>query len=122
MSLKLLLVFAVTEFLLSLTPGLAVLLVFSQGIESGFSPSLRGAAGILTGNAIYFFLCAFGLGTLLLASATLFEIIRWLGIAYLVLTGIRLEERLAPLWAGQILNGKLSASHNECLCREIHSS
>ena len=90
MSLKLLLIFTVTEFLLSLTPGPAVLLVVSQGVESGFRPSLRGVAGILTGNAIYFFLSALGLGALLLASATLFQIIKWLGIAYLILSGVTL--------------------------------
>ncbi len=89
-SLKLLLIFAITEFFLSLTPGPAVLLVVSQGVESGFRPSLRGVAGILTGNALYFFLSALGLGALLLASVTLFQIIKWLGIAYLILTGVRL--------------------------------
>ena len=90
MSLKLLLIFAVTEFLLSLTPGPAVLLVVSQGITAGFKPSLRGTLGILTGNAIYFVLSAVGLSALLMASATLFQIIKWLGIAYLILTGIRM--------------------------------
>lgn len=90
MSLKLILVFALTEFLLCLTPGPAVLLVVSQGVTAGFKPSLRGTLGILAGNAIYFFLSALGLGALLLASAPLFQIIKWLGIAYLILTGIRM--------------------------------
>lgn len=90
MSLKLLLVFAVTEFLLSLTPGPAVLLVVSQGMTAGFKPSLRGTLGILTGNAVYFVLSALGLSALLMASATLFQLIKWLGIAYLILTGIRM--------------------------------
>jgi homoserine/homoserine lactone efflux protein len=96
MSLKLLLVFAVTEFLLSLTPGPAVLLIVSQGVTAGFRLSLQGAVGILTGNAIYFFLSALGLGTLLLASTTLFQIIKWLGIAYLILTGIRMLFSKSP--------------------------
>ena len=60
MPLKLLLVFAVTEFLLSLTPGPAVLLSVSQGITAGLKPRLRGTLGILTGNAIYFVLSALG--------------------------------------------------------------
>jgi hypothetical protein len=51
MSLEVLLVFAVTEFLLSLTPGPAVLLVISQGMRYGFAPSIRGALGILTLNS-----------------------------------------------------------------------
>jgi homoserine/homoserine lactone efflux protein len=75
MSIRLLLIFAITEFLLCLTPGPAVLLVVSQGLKSGFKSSLRGTAGILTGNAIYFALSALGLGALLMSSATLFQII-----------------------------------------------
>ena len=90
MTLKLLLIFAVTEFLLSMTPGPAVLLVVSQGMKFGFASSIRGTLGILTGNAIYFALSAAGLGALLIASATLFEVIRWVGVAYLVYVGVRM--------------------------------
>lgn len=90
MTLKLLLIFAVTEFLLSMTPGPAVLLVVSQGMKFGFASSIRGTLGILTGNAIYFALSAAGLGALLIASATLFEMIRWIGVAYLVYVGVKM--------------------------------
>jgi homoserine/homoserine lactone efflux protein len=90
MSLKLLLVFAIAEFLLSLTPGPAVFLVVSQGMKAGFKPGLRGTFGILTGNAIYFALSALGLGALLMASATLFQITKWLGVAYLIFIGLKM--------------------------------
>jgi threonine/homoserine/homoserine lactone efflux protein len=89
-------VYAVTEFLLSLTPGPAVLLVISQGLKAGFKPSLRGTLGILTGNAIYFALSAFGLGALLLASAALFQVIKYLGAAYLVYLGLRMLISRSP--------------------------
>ena len=98
MSLRLLLVFAVTEFLLCLTPGPAVLLVVSQAVKNGFKSSLKGAAGILTANALYFALSALGLGALLMSSATLFQIIKWVGAAYLVFIGLKMlliRERLA---------------------------
>ena len=90
MSLKLILVFAVTEFLLSLTPGPAVMLVISQGLKHGFRPSARGVAGILAGNAVYFALSALGLGALLLASATLFTALKWAGVAYLIYVGLKM--------------------------------
>jgi len=90
MSLEVLLVFAVTEFLLSLTPGPAVLLVVSQGMNYGFTHSIRGALGILTGNAIYFALSALGLGAFLMTSATLFLAIKWIGAAYLIFVGIKM--------------------------------
>ena len=90
MSLRLLLVFAITEFLLCLTPGPAVLLVVSQGVRSGFKSSQRGTAGILAGNAIYFVLSALGLGALLMSSAVLFQIIKWVGVAYLIFIGLKM--------------------------------
>ena len=90
MSIKVLIVFAVTEFLLSLTPGPAVFLVVSQGMRAGFKRSVRGTLGILTGNAIYFALSALGLGALLTTSAALFQVIKYLGAAYLVFVGIKM--------------------------------
>ena len=56
------LLFALTEFFLSLSPGPAVFLVVSQGIRVGFRRSLAGTLGILSGNAIYFALSALGIG------------------------------------------------------------
>jgi homoserine/homoserine lactone efflux protein len=89
-SLEVLLVFAITEFLLSLTPGPAVLLVIAQGMRYGFAPSIRGTLGILTGNAIYFALSALGLGAILMASATLFLAVKWLGAVYLIYIGLKM--------------------------------
>ena len=90
MSAKLLLLFVLTEFLLCLTPGPAVLLIVSQAMRAGFRASLYGVAGIVVGNTFYFGLSALGLGALLLTSTAVFQFIKWLGIAYLILTGIRM--------------------------------
>jgi homoserine/homoserine lactone efflux protein len=83
-----LLIFAITELLLCLTPGPAVLLVISQAVRRGVRASTGGALGILAGNAIYFALSAVGLGALLIASKTLFTIVKFGGAAYLVYMGI----------------------------------
>ena len=90
MTIKTLLFFAATEFLLSLSPGPAVLLVVSQGVKAGFKPSIRGTLGILSGNAIYFAISAVGLGALLIASARLFQAIKWVGAAYLIFIGLKM--------------------------------
>ena len=90
MSLKLLLVFTLAEFLVSITPGPAVLLVVSHGMRSGFKASLSGIFGIEIGNTIFFALSALGLGAVLIASASLFQIIRWLGVAYLIVMGMKM--------------------------------
>ena len=90
MSLKIILLFALTEFLVSLSPGPAVLLIVSQGMRSGFRSSLRGILGIETGNTIFFTLSALGLGAVLVASANLFQAVKWVGAAYLIVTGVRM--------------------------------
>jgi len=85
-----LLFFAGMELVLCFTPGPAVLLIVSQAMKRGFRRSLRGAFGILTGNAIYFVLSALGLGALLVASRTVFEVIKWIGACYLIFMGLRM--------------------------------
>src|SRR5215212_10449156 len=90
MSLSNLLFFAAMELVLCLTPGPAVLLIVSQAMKRGFKPSLSGALGILSGNAIYFALSAAGLGALLVASKTVFEGIKWIGAGYLIFMGAKM--------------------------------
>jgi len=82
-----LVLFASTEFLLSLSPGPAVLLVMSQALRSGAKASLLGALGVITGNALYFAVSALGLGAILIASEVLFYLIKWTGATYLVYLG-----------------------------------
>jgi len=90
MSIKLLAVFALTEFLMSLTPGPAVLLVISQSVRTGFWSSVSGVIGILAGNTLYFVLSAFGLGALLVASGRLFQVLKWAGVIYLMGLGLKM--------------------------------
>lgn len=90
MNIKLLLLFAATEMIVSITPGPAVLLVISQGMKRGAKASLRGTLGIEFCNVLFFLLSALGLGALLVASTRLFQIIRWLGVAYLICTGFKM--------------------------------
>jgi homoserine/homoserine lactone efflux protein len=61
-------VFVITEVVLCLTPGPAVLLVVSQGLARGTWASVWASAGIHGGNAVYLGLSATGLGAVLLAS------------------------------------------------------
>jgi homoserine/homoserine lactone efflux protein len=88
MTWQILALFTVTETVLCLTPGPAVLLVLSQALARGFRASVCSTLGILAGNILYFALSATSLGALLVASYTLFFAIKWIGAAYLVWLGI----------------------------------
>jgi homoserine/homoserine lactone efflux protein len=83
------LIFAVTELLLCISPGPAVLFVISHGLLRGGAASLWANAGILAGNTFYFLVSACGLGAVLLASRYLFVLTKIAGAAYLVVLGVQ---------------------------------
>ncbi|WP_174802369.1 LysE family transporter [Martelella limonii] len=87
--------FAATEFLLCLSPGPAVLLVVGLSMRQGFWRSQAASAGIITTNAVYFALSAAGVASLILASATLFYVLKIVGAVYLAWLGIKM---IVPLW------------------------
>jgi homoserine/homoserine lactone efflux protein len=95
----LLVLFIVTETLLCLTPGPAVLLVLSQALGGGMRVSLGASLGILAGNTLYFLLSATSVGALIVASPTVFIILKWLGAGYLVWLGIGALRGTAPAFA-----------------------
>ncbi len=95
MPLDLWLTFVAATIVLLMIPGPTILLVLSYGLSKGRSVALASAAGVALGDLVAISASLAGLGALVLTSAKLFGVLKWLGAAYLVWLGIRLL-RSAP--------------------------
>jgi threonine/homoserine/homoserine lactone efflux protein len=83
-------VFMTASVAISITPGPDLTYVFARGLAHGRKAGLISVAGIVSGLVIHTCLVAFGLAALVAGSDTAFDMIRYLGAAYLIWMGVRL--------------------------------
>jgi homoserine/homoserine lactone efflux protein len=88
MDLALAISFWSTNFILSITPGPAVVNVMDAALRSGLRPAQASIGGILLGNVIYIALALLGLGAVFTAVPGSMAVLRWLGAAYIGWLGI----------------------------------
>ncbi|NIA56842.1 LysE family translocator [Massilia sp. TW-1] len=96
-----LLLFSATVLPLVCTPGPDILFIASQAMSGGTPAGLRATTGVLLGYCVHSFLVALGLAAVVAASPVLFEVIRWVGIAYLVYLASKLIR--AALRSGELV-------------------
>lgn len=89
MSLHTWITFFITVFILSGTPGPNMLHILTTSVQHGVKQSIFSMMGCLTAVVTVLIASAAGLSTLLMASPTLFTILRYLGVIYLVYLGIK---------------------------------
>jgi threonine/homoserine/homoserine lactone efflux protein len=95
--------FLLTNLVLSLTPGPAVLLVTGHAASNGWRRAQASVLGIMSGNATYCLLSAFGLGMLFLHVPLLVDAVKIAGAAYLAFIAIRaLVNANQPLVTGGV--------------------
>ncbi len=86
-SLETLIIFFMTTLVVVLSPGPAALAVTAEAASNGFKKSTLVILGIASANVVFFILSATGIITLIIASQTLFNLIKWIGVAYLLYLG-----------------------------------
>lgn len=98
------LAFVAASTALLLIPGPTVLLVLSYSISQGKRVALATVAGVAVGDLIAMTASLAGLGALVLASATLFTVLKWVGAAYLIYLGVKLFRSASTASLGEVEN------------------
>ena len=89
MNIQLFTAFLLITVVLFLTPGPIVTLIIATGARQGTRAALLTVAGSSVGNAVLLAAIAVGLTWILKASSEVFDLLRWIGAAYLVWLGIQ---------------------------------
>lgn len=95
MTLETWLAFFVASWAISLSPGAGAVSSMSAGLRLGLARGCWTVIGLQFGVLLHLAVVAAGVGALLAASQTAFEIIRWGGVAYLCWLGVQ-QWRAAP--------------------------
>lgn len=95
-------------FILAITPGPGMFYVLTRSIKGGQREGYASSFGTAIGGLFHVFAAALGLSAILATSALAFNLIKYLGAAYLVFLGIRMlmkEEHLD-------LEADMTTTHN----------
>ncbi|MEZ4512854.1 MAG: LysE family translocator [Chloroflexota bacterium] len=82
-------IFVAASVALLITPGPAVLYIITRSLDQGRTAGLVSVLGIQCGTLFHIAAAALGLSALLLSSTLAFNIVKYLGAAYLIYLGIR---------------------------------
>ncbi|NRQ38021.1 LysE family translocator [Nonomuraea sp. NN258] len=88
-SVSTLVLFASASLALVIIPGPNHLYIAARGLAQGRAAGLASALGVEAGTLVHIAAAAAGLSYLISESATLFAIVKWAGVAYLVYLGVR---------------------------------
>lgn len=89
MSLSIWLTLLAAATLISLSPGAGAVTAMSYGLSQGVRRAQPAILGLISGYGTQILVVGVGLGSLVAASVTLFTLIKWIGVAYLVWLGIQ---------------------------------
>ncbi len=82
--------FILSGLLLNVTPGPDTAYIIGRSVQLGWRGGAAAAIGISCGCLVHVFGAAIGLSALLMASSAAFAVVKWVGAAYLLLTGLQM--------------------------------
>lgn len=77
-------------FLATIIPGPSMLLALNHGANHGLKKTIYSGLGNLIGNLLMAVVSILGLGIILITSGVIFNIIKWVGVLYLVYLGSKM--------------------------------
>ncbi len=89
MSASFIILYSFTIFIASIIPGPSMILALTHGIQYGTKKTIASAMGNVLVTLIQALISVAGLGTILMASSSVFIIVKYLGSAYLIFLGIK---------------------------------
>jgi threonine/homoserine/homoserine lactone efflux protein len=99
--------FLLITAVLVITPGPIVTLVIATGAREGTRAALITVVGTTLGNAVLLAAIAFGLSWVVRNAVMLFEVLRWIGAAYLIWLGIQAWRHAGETGAAAAPRGQL---------------
>ena len=85
-----LLAFTAAALVLAAVPGPGMLYVLARSLAGGRDVGLRSSLGTATGGLVHVVAAATGLSALLAVSASVFQVVKYVGAAYLIWLGLRM--------------------------------
>lgn len=79
----------VAAWAISLSPGPGAVASMAAGLRYGVWPGTSLVAGLITGYSIQFIISVIGVAAIIQTSPILFEVIKWVGVSYLIYLGIK---------------------------------
>ena len=74
---------------ISISPGPGAVASMAAGLRYGMWPGAALVCGLITGYTIQFIISVVGVATVIKTSPLLFEVIKWVGVSYLIYLGIK---------------------------------
>ena len=106
------LLFAFASLMLNITPGNDMMYVASRSTGQGTRAGIISALGIMAGCLVHITAAVAGLSAILVRSATAFDVIKYIGAAYLIYLGVKsllkkatplkLQDKMEPVSYGKI--------------------